>query len=156
MVRVAGGFLAAISGVLGIGGAFTTLAVSGIVILLGGPTNRLLIAQGWLGLAVSLMIILLSLISAASESRTVPVLLSATGLVGLVCGHYVAPFAFIAFTIGLVTTLVSWKRPEEGGEQHVAPYKIDRPTNAAPLHLSRNNQIPHVIEIAYRGLYSSN
>lgn len=129
-MKTAGGIVAIIAGVFGVGAAFVTLLVGGLGSAMSSTGAGTVVALGWGGVFFAFAVIVLGAVCIAAKSRVPGYLLMASAVFGAILGGtLVAVFMVLALVGGILAT-IGVKKPKP--EVIVAP-------GAAPVAVVAEN-----------------
>ena len=112
LMRKAGGIIALIAGVLGVGAAIVTLGIGGIGSALDAEDAGTVVGLGWGGVACSFLSIVLGAVAIGTKGRIVGVLLIACAIAGVIGGGtLVAVFMALTAIGGILATIDSGRAP---------------------------------------------
>lgn len=110
-MKKAGGIVALIAGVFGVGAALITLLIGGIGSAAGGEGASTVVGLGWGGVAFSFAVIVFGAIAIGAKSRVPGVLLIVCALAGAVLGGTLVAIFMVLALIGGILAVVGTKKP---------------------------------------------
>ena len=111
-MKIAGGIIAIIAGLLGVVAALITLFMGGLGGALEADGAETVVALGWGGVFFSFLVIILGAVSLAAKTLIPAIGLIVSSLLGAILGGTLVAFCMILALVGGVLATVGTKRLE--------------------------------------------
>lgn len=115
-MKVAGGVLGIVAGVIALGAAFVTLFIGGIGSAIGANNAGLVVGLGWGGVFFSCLVIALGAACIPAKSRVPGVLLLISSILGAILGGTIVAIFMLISMLGGILAIFGGKPPKSTRE----------------------------------------
>ncbi len=109
-MKTAGGIIALIAGVFGVGAAIATLFVGGVGAALEVEEASNTIGTGWLGVLFSFLTIIFGAVAIGAKGRVPGILLIVSAIIGAVAGGFFVGVCMALAVVGGILAIVGGSR----------------------------------------------